>query len=104
MMRPLEHRSLTRVERLSCLYLLLFSLLLASLSFYETKASDPDIAVEVGSFGLAWSQLIIGESRLSGRNRRENTCRLLSHFENRCVIAKACCCRNSCGLNAKTTL
>ncbi|XP_078481959.1 self-incompatibility-linked polycystic kidney disease protein-1A [Ciona intestinalis] len=59
-MRPWQGDEITRVERLSSCYQLIFLILLTTLMFYGSSASQYAFEVVIGSYTLKWSQVAIG--------------------------------------------
>nr|NP_001353797.1 self-incompatibility-linked polycystic kidney disease protein-1A precursor [Ciona intestinalis] len=59
-MRPWQGDEISRVERLSSCYQLIFLILLTTLMFYGSSASQYAFEVVIGSYTLKWSQVAIG--------------------------------------------
>ncbi|XP_078481695.1 polycystin family receptor for egg jelly-like [Ciona intestinalis] len=61
-MRPWQREEMTRVERLSSCYQLIFLILLTTLMFYGSSASQTafQIVIGSGSYKLKWAQVAIG--------------------------------------------
>uniref|UniRef100_H2XSC1 Polycystin-1-like n=1 Tax=Ciona intestinalis TaxID=7719 RepID=H2XSC1_CIOIN len=61
-MRPWQREEMTRVERLSSCYQLVFLILLTTLMFYGSSASQKEFQIEIGSgsYELKWAQVAIG--------------------------------------------
>uniref|UniRef100_H2Y6Q6 Polycystin domain-containing protein n=1 Tax=Ciona savignyi TaxID=51511 RepID=H2Y6Q6_CIOSA len=59
-MRPWQQSDMSRVERLSACYLLIFMIMLTSLMFYGREVSQPGFKIDLGYYSFKWSQIAIG--------------------------------------------
>ncbi|XP_078487562.1 polycystin family receptor for egg jelly-like [Ciona intestinalis] len=59
-MRPWQQSEMSRVERLSACYLLIFMIMLTSLMFYGREVSQPGFQIHLGYYSFKWSQIAVG--------------------------------------------